>query len=56
MLQVDKAVQISAPHKFVSREYRDRRTVMRIPSPLGLIEIGGDTRRSLAPTSLDSEP
>ncbi len=56
MPQVEKAVQISAPYKFVSREYRERRTVVRIPSPLGPIEVGGDVPVVMAgPCSVEGE-
>ena len=56
MPQVDHAVPISAPYKFVSREFRAERTVVRIPSPRGPIEIGGDTPVVMAgPCSVESE-
>src|SRR5215469_16398946 len=35
---VERAVRISAPYKFVSREFRKERTQMRVDG----IEIGGD--------------
>ncbi|MBY0504390.1 MAG: 3-deoxy-7-phosphoheptulonate synthase [Bryobacteraceae bacterium] len=54
--QVERAVPISAPYKFVSREYREHRTVVRIPSPAGPIDIGGDDPVVMAgPCSVESE-
>src|SRR5262245_26400043 len=41
MDQVEKAVRISAPYKFVSREFRSHRTQIRIQAPRGVFEIGG---------------
>src|SRR6202451_830170 len=38
MPQVEKAVRISAPYKFVSKEYRSERTRIRVDG----CEIGGD--------------
>ncbi len=56
MPQVEKAVRISAPYKFVSREFREERTIVRIPSPAGDIEVGGDTPIVMAgPCSVESE-
>jgi 3-deoxy-7-phosphoheptulonate synthase len=56
MSVVDQAVRISAPYKFVSREYRPERTVVRIPSPRGPIEVGGDEPLVMAgPCSVESE-
>jgi len=56
MPQVEKAVPISAPYKFVSREFRQTRTVVKIPSPSGTIEIGGDSPVVMAgPCSVESE-
>lgn len=56
MPQVEKAVPISAPYKFVSREFRPGRTIVRVPSPAGVIEIGGDTPVVMAgPCSVESE-
>src|SRR3954469_210386 len=52
MPQVEKAVRISAPYKFVSREYRTGRTVIRVNGT----EIGGDQFVMMAgPCSVESE-
>lgn len=49
---VEKAVRISAPYKFVSREYRPTKSVFRISG----IEIGGDDFIVMAgPCSVESE-
>jgi 3-deoxy-7-phosphoheptulonate synthase len=49
---VEKAVRISAPYKFVSREFRKDRTVIRV----GKAEIGGDEFVTMAgPCSVESE-
>lgn len=55
--QVDQAVRISAPYKFVSREYRQRPTVIRVPAPgRAPIEIGGGGLTVMAgPCSVESE-
>jgi 3-deoxy-7-phosphoheptulonate synthase len=57
MPQVEKAVRISAPYKFVSLEYKDSPTVVRIPVVRGsAIEIGGDDFTVMAgPCSVESE-
>jgi 3-deoxy-7-phosphoheptulonate synthase len=52
MPQVEKAVRISAPYKFVSKEYRTERSRIR----LGNCEIGGDEFIVMAgPCSVESE-
>ncbi len=52
MPQVDKAVPISAPYKFVSREFRREPTVVRVNG----IEIGGSEFVVMAgPCSVESE-
>src|SRR5437763_14487467 len=49
---VEKAVRISAPYKFVSKEFRKERTVIRV----GRAEIGGDQFITMAgPCSVESE-
>ena len=49
---VERAVRISAPYKFVSREFRKDRTVIRV----GSAEIGGDEFVTMAgPCSVESE-
>src|SRR3954462_8695204 len=49
---VEKAVRISAPYKFVSKEFRKDRTVIRA----GRAEIGGDNFITMAgPCSVESE-
>jgi len=49
---VERAVRISAPYKFVSREFRSERTVIRA----GSAEIGGDEFVMMAgPCSVESE-
>ena len=49
---VERAVRISAPYKFVSREFRSERTVIRV----GSVEIGGDKFITMAgPCSVESE-
>lgn len=57
MPQVEKAVRISAPYKFVSREYKDTPTVIRISLPHGKhVEIGGDEFVVMAgPCSVEGE-
>jgi len=56
MPQVERALPISAPYKFVSREFRQTRTVVKIPSPAGTIEIGGDSPVVMAgPCSVEGE-
>jgi 3-deoxy-7-phosphoheptulonate synthase len=52
MPQVEKAVRISAPYKFVSKEYRTERSRIRV----GDCEIGGDEFIVMAgPCSVESE-
>lgn len=52
MPQVEKAVRISAPYKFVSKEYRAERTRIRVNG----CEIGGDDFIVMAgPCSVESE-
>lgn len=52
MPQVDKAVRISAPYKFVSREFRSAKTQIVANG----VEIGGDTFVMMAgPCSVESE-
>jgi 3-deoxy-7-phosphoheptulonate synthase len=49
---VEKAMRISAPYKFVSKEFRKDRTVIRV----GRAEIGGDEFVTMAgPCSVESE-
>ena len=49
---VERAVRISAPYKFVSKEFRQERTVIRV----GKAEIGGDEFVTMAgPCSVESE-
>ena len=56
MPQVEKAVRISAPYKFVSKEFRDTKTVIRIDTPRGPVDIGGDEFIMMAgPCSVESE-
>lgn len=56
MPQVEKAVRISAPYKFVSREFKETKTVIRIDTPRGPLEIGGDEFVMMAgPCSVESE-
>src|SRR5579875_2192910 len=52
MPQVEKAVRISAPYKFVSREFRSTKSQMRANG----VEIGGDDFVIMAgPCSVESE-
>jgi len=49
---VERAVRISAPYKFVSKEFRKERTVIKV----GKAEIGGDEFITMAgPCSVESE-
>src|SRR5580704_15545906 len=49
---VERAVRISAPYKFVSKEFRKERTVIRV----GSADIGGDEFVTMAgPCSVESE-
>jgi len=49
---VEKAMRISAPYKFVSKEFRQERTVIKV----GKAEIGGDEFVTMAgPCSVESE-
>jgi len=53
MPQVEKAVRISAPYKFVSREFKAENTVIHLPTG---VEIGGDEFIVMAgPCSVESE-
>jgi 3-deoxy-7-phosphoheptulonate synthase len=53
MAQVEKAVRISAPYKFVSREFKPENTVIRVGSG---VEVGGDEFIVMAgPCSVESE-
>lgn len=53
MAQVEKAVRISAPYKFVSREFKKENTVIRLASG---VEVGGDEFIVMAgPCSVESE-
>src|SRR5499425_1414543 len=52
MPQVEKVMRISAPYKFVSKEFRPGRTVIRVNG----VEIGGDAFVVMAgPCSVESE-
>jgi 3-deoxy-7-phosphoheptulonate synthase len=56
MPQVEKAVRISAPYKFVSKEYKTTRTIIRLRTHAGVTEIGGDEFVMMAgPCSVESE-
>lgn len=57
MPQVEKAVRISAPYKFVSREFKTTPTVVRLKVPhRPPVEIGGDEVVVMAgPCSVESE-
>ena len=56
MPQVEKAVRISAPYKFVSREFRPDRTEIRVRTPRGDLMVGGDEFVMMAgPCSVESE-
>jgi len=53
MSQVEKAVRISAPYKFVSREFKPEKTVIRIGHG---VEVGGEEFVVMAgPCSVESE-
>ncbi|MDR3717836.1 MAG: 3-deoxy-7-phosphoheptulonate synthase [Bryobacteraceae bacterium] len=53
MPQVEKAVRISAPYKFVSREFKPDNTVIRVGSN---VDVGGDEFIVMAgPCSVESE-
>lgn len=53
MPQVEKAVRISAPYKFVSREFKPENTVIRLDSG---VEVGGNEFVVMAgPCSVESE-
>src|SRR5271170_2096209 len=55
MPQVEKVVRISAPYKFVSKEFRTGRTRIKINGPAGA-EFGGDDFVVIAgPCSVESE-
>lgn len=56
MPMVEKAVRISAPYKFVSKEFKKSRTVIKLRTRTGEIEIGGDEFVMMAgPCSVESE-
>lgn len=57
MPQVEKAVRISAPYKFVSREYKESPTIVRLSVPRRPdVEIGGGDFVVMAgPCSVESE-
>ncbi len=57
MTQVERAVRISAPYKFVSREYKESPTVISIPvKGRRPVEIGGEEFVMMAgPCSVESE-
>jgi 3-deoxy-7-phosphoheptulonate synthase len=56
MPAVEKAVRISAPYKFVSREFKKTRTTIRLRTKSGEIEIGGDEFVMMAgPCSVEGE-
>lgn len=56
MPQVEKAMRISAPYKFVSKEFKDSRTIIRLQTKTQTVEIGGDTFVMMAgPCSVESE-
>src|SRR5436305_13076397 len=49
---VERAVRISAPYKFVSREFRKERTIIKVDG----LEVGGDEFIVMAgPCSVESE-
>jgi 3-deoxy-7-phosphoheptulonate synthase len=53
MAQVEKAVRISAPYKFVSREFKPENTVIRVGAN---VDVGGDEFIVMAgPCSVESE-
>jgi 3-deoxy-7-phosphoheptulonate synthase len=53
MSQVEKAVRISAPYKFVSREFKPEKTVIRVGHD---VEVGGEEFVVMAgPCSVESE-
>jgi 3-deoxy-7-phosphoheptulonate synthase len=56
MPQVEKAMRISAPYKFVSKEFKKQRTIITLRTKTGPIEIGGDEFVMMAgPCSVESE-
>ncbi len=56
MPQVEKAMRISAPYKFVSKEFKKQRTIITLRTKSGPIEIGGDEFVMMAgPCSVESE-
>ncbi len=56
MPAVEKAVRISAPYKFVSKEFKSAKTIISLRTKTGLIEIGGDEFVMMAgPCSVESE-
>ena len=56
MPAVEKAMRISAPYKFVSKEFKKDKTIISLRTKTGLIEIGGDEFVMMAgPCSVESE-
>ena len=56
MTCVEKAVRISAPYKFVSKEFKNTRTQIKLRTHTGEIEIGGGEFVMMAgPCSVESE-
>lgn len=56
MPAVEKAMRISAPYKFVSKEFKNAKTIISLRTKTGLIEIGGDEFVMMAgPCSVESE-
>ncbi|MBM3786522.1 MAG: 3-deoxy-7-phosphoheptulonate synthase [Acidobacteria bacterium] len=56
MPQVEKAVRISAPYKFVSKEFKKEKTIISLKTKLGSTDIGGDEFVVMAgPCSVESE-
>jgi 3-deoxy-7-phosphoheptulonate synthase len=56
MPQVEKVVRISAPYKFVSKQFKPGRTRIRLDAKVGGVEIGGEEFLVMAgPCSVESE-
>lgn len=56
MPAVEKAMRISAPYKFVSKEFKKSKTIISLRTKAGSIEIGGDEFVMMAgPCSVESE-
>lgn len=56
MPAVEKAVRISAPYKFVSKEFKSSKTIVTLRTKTQTIEIGGDEFVMMAgPCSVESE-